>query len=107
MPQVETPESDGIHALSYPRVGLLIDNDCVRDRPSHEIRDSIDATVLVQVPGAGIADLDGALAAAQRGFDVWRHASPAKRAELLRRVATPRERMQLPPGLLGGAATNA
>ena len=40
-----------------------------------------------RVAHAGIADLDRALAAAQRGFEVWRDYTPAQRSRILRKAA--------------------
>lgn len=42
---------------------------------------------LGRVPLATAADLDHALAAAQRAFEVWRHTMPAERASILKRAA--------------------
>ncbi|ONF94897.1 NAD-dependent succinate-semialdehyde dehydrogenase [Sphingomonas jeddahensis] len=40
-----------------------------------------------RVAHAGIADLDRALAAAQRGFEVWRDYTPAQRSRIMRKAA--------------------
>ena len=42
--------------------------------------------VLGQVPNAGEADVDAAIAAAEAGFAVWRKTQPWERARLIRRV---------------------
>jgi hypothetical protein len=42
-----------------------------------------DQSVLGIVPHATRSDLDDALAAAEQGFKVWSHTSPAKRAEII------------------------
>jgi succinate-semialdehyde dehydrogenase/glutarate-semialdehyde dehydrogenase len=41
-----------------------------------------DESVLGTVPTATTADLDDALAAAERGFVTWRKTSPAKRMQI-------------------------
>ena len=41
-----------------------------------------------RVAHAGIADLDQALAAAQKGFEVWRDMPAIERAKAMRRAAT-------------------
>lgn len=73
---------------SYPRIGLLIDGEWIYDRPSAQdiINPSTEA-VLGPVPGATPADLDNALAAAQKGFETWRRVPPAERSAILHRVA--------------------
>ena len=40
-----------------------------------------------RVAHAGIADLDRALAAAQKGFEIWRDMPPIERAKTMRRAA--------------------
>lgn len=79
---------DSDHARVYPKVGLLLDGDWVYDRqPCHRVINPSTEEALGPVPGASAADLDRALEAAQRGFDVWRKESPARRSELLHRTA--------------------
>ena len=46
-----------------------------------------DESVLGTVPHATRADLDDALAAAEKGFKVWSRTSPAKRAEIILKAA--------------------
>src|SRR6201986_532606 len=46
-----------------------------------------DDTVLGTVPHATRADLDDALAAAEKGLKVWSRTSPAKRAEIIMKAA--------------------
>ncbi|PRX10777.1 UNVERIFIED_ORG: succinate-semialdehyde dehydrogenase/glutarate-semialdehyde dehydrogenase [Martelella mediterranea] len=76
------------HGYRYPEVALLIDDEWIADRPAcHHVQNPDDETILGPVPGATDEDFDRALAAAQRGFDVWRKVSPQKRADLLHRVA--------------------
>ncbi len=42
-----------------------------------------DENVIGTVPEASVGDLDAALDAAEKGFKVWRQASPARRAEII------------------------
>lgn len=46
-----------------------------------------DESIIGTVPHGTRADLDDALAAAERGFQAWRDTSPAKRAEIILRAA--------------------
>ena len=62
---------------AYPKVGLLIDGDWITDRPScMDIENPSDEAILGQVPRASADDLANALAAAQRGFEVWSRTPP-------------------------------
>ena len=72
----------------YPRVGLLIDGEWIYDRPGGEdIVNPSDESIIGRTTHATEADLDRALAAAERGFAVWRKVSPPDRSVLLHRVA--------------------
>jgi succinate-semialdehyde dehydrogenase / glutarate-semialdehyde dehydrogenase len=83
-----SPVNEGGAARVYPRVGLLIDGEWIYDRPPcHQVVNPSSERPLGPVPGATAADLDRALDAARRGFALWRKESPAKRSELLHRVA--------------------
>lgn len=78
----------GQHGYTYPRVGMLIDGEWIYDRaPCHQVQNPADDMVLGPVPGAVEADFERALAAAQRGFEIWRKVSPQERSALLKRVA--------------------
>lgn len=72
----------------YPKVGLLIDGEWIYDRPScHTILNPSDEGVLGEVPEATPQDLDRALEAARRGFEVWRNLPIVKRSEMLHRTS--------------------
>ena len=72
----------------YPKIGLLIDGEWIYDRPAlQDIVNPSNETVLGQLPRATPDDLHRALAAAQRGFDIWRRFTPADRSTLLHRAA--------------------
>lgn len=75
-------------ATAYPKVGLLIDGEWIHDRTAcHEVCNPSDESILGPVPGATSEDFDRVLAAAARGFEVWRKVPPLERAALLRRAA--------------------
>lgn len=75
-------------AAAYPRIGLLIDAEWVYDRPACATpRNPSTDAVLGDVPTAQPDDLARALAAAERGFRVWRETSPTERSQLLLRAA--------------------
>jgi succinate-semialdehyde dehydrogenase / glutarate-semialdehyde dehydrogenase len=73
---------------TYPDVQLLIDG---KWRPGQDgktipVLNPATEEVIGQVAQAGIADLDLALSAAQRGFAVWRNTSAYERGKMLRRA---------------------
>jgi succinate-semialdehyde dehydrogenase / glutarate-semialdehyde dehydrogenase len=73
---------------AYPRIGLLIDGQWIYDRPTLcEVEYPADESILGTVPKASAQDLQDALAAAARGFEVWRNTAPSARAALMRRAA--------------------
>ncbi|HEX8403340.1 MAG TPA: NAD-dependent succinate-semialdehyde dehydrogenase, partial [Duganella sp.] len=74
---------------SYPNVRLLIDNEWREASGGKTIPVVNPATgqPIGSVAHAAIADLDLALAAAQRGFDVWRKVPAFERAATMRRAA--------------------
>ncbi|USX16881.1 NAD-dependent succinate-semialdehyde dehydrogenase [Oxalobacteraceae bacterium OTU3CAMAD1] len=75
---------------SYPDVRLLIDNEWREASGGKTIPVLNPATgqAIGTVAHASIADLDHALAAAQRGFDAWRKISAFERTATLRRAAS-------------------
>ena len=69
-------------------LGLLIDGQWRRKAQRfHAVIDPATEEVIAQLPLAEAADLDDALAAAQRGFDVWRKKSAVERGGVLERTA--------------------
>ena len=74
----------------YTNVSLLIDNRWTAALSGKviEVLDPATEEPLGTVAHADTADLDLALAAAQRGFDVWRKISAWERATIMRRAAT-------------------
>lgn len=73
----------------YPEVKLFIDGKWTAAEGGKTIDVYNPATndVIGKVACAGKGDLDRALAAAERGFKVWRKVSPFDRAKVLRRAA--------------------
>lgn len=74
---------------SYPNVQLLIANEWVdaASGKTIEVRNPATGQVIGTVVHAGVADLDRALAAAQKGFEIWRDTSVYERAAVIRRAA--------------------
>jgi succinate-semialdehyde dehydrogenase/glutarate-semialdehyde dehydrogenase len=81
----------------YEQLALYIDGEFLSGdgRRSQDVTNPATLEVLGQLPHATEADLDRALAAAQRAFESWRRTSPLERAGILRKVAQlSRERAQ-------------
>ncbi|MEO6984884.1 MAG: NAD-dependent succinate-semialdehyde dehydrogenase [Paralcaligenes sp.] len=72
----------------YEKLALYIDGEFLGadGRKTQDVTNPSTLEVLGQLPHASTADLDRALAAAARAFETWRHSSPMKRSEILRRV---------------------
>ena len=78
----------------YPELQLYIDGRWIT-REGRPVINPADESVLGTVPHATQADLDAALAAAEKGFKVWSTTSPAKRAEIIfKATALIRERVE-------------
>ena len=71
----------------YPELELYIDGRWKR-ADGHAVLNPADETVLGTVPSATIGDLDDAIAAAERGFKVWRKTSPARRTQIILKAAS-------------------
>lgn len=82
-------------SLAYPPIGLFIAGEWDYSCPvGSQVRNPSDESNLADVPLAGIAQLDRALAACQQGFVVWRDTAPEARAKIiLRAAALMRERI--------------
>lgn len=81
----------------YETLALYIDGEFLSEggRKTQDVTNPSTLDVLGQLPHATTADLDRALAAAQRAFETWRHSSPMQRSEILRKVGQlSRERAQ-------------
>jgi succinate-semialdehyde dehydrogenase/glutarate-semialdehyde dehydrogenase len=70
---------------AYPALRLHIDGEWlgIQDRRTHTVLNPATGKALGELPLAGAADLDRALAAAEKGFRHWRQASPTERAAVL------------------------
>lgn len=75
--------------MTYPDLYLMIDGQRLSGggRRTHKVVDPATATPLADLPLADAADLDAALAAAQRGFLRWRDSTPQERATILQGAA--------------------
>ena len=75
--------------MTYPNVQLLINNEWrpARAQATIDVHNPADGKVIGTVAKAGIADLDDALAAAAKGFDIWRNTSAFERARVMRAAA--------------------
>ena len=71
----------------YPNIELYIDGRW-KKADGQPVLNPADETVLGTVPTATIADLDDAIAAAERGFAVWRKTAPAKRTQIILKAAS-------------------
>jgi succinate-semialdehyde dehydrogenase/glutarate-semialdehyde dehydrogenase len=68
---------------SYPDLHLYIDGEWRKTKSDLPVINPATEEVIGRLPCASIADLDDALAAAERGFETWRNTAPAKRAKVL------------------------
>ncbi len=71
--------------MSYPELYMMIDGERVPvgGRRAHSVVNPATGEILGRLPLADAADLDRALRAAQRGFQLWRETSPRQRAAVL------------------------
>lgn len=74
---------------SYPTLGLLIDGQWVRAGSRHHrpVLNPASGEVLAQVPLATEDDIGDAIAAAERGFQVWKSVPTFERATVMRTIA--------------------
>ena len=75
--------------MAYPNTQLLIDGQWqdASDGRTIAVNNPATGSEIGRVAHAGIADLDRALAAAQKGFLQWRDVSAAERSKTMRRAA--------------------
>ena len=75
--------------MTYPHVQLLINNEWrpARGDASLPVHNPADGSVIGSVARATIADLDEALAAADKGFTVWRNTPALERSKMMRAAA--------------------
>jgi succinate-semialdehyde dehydrogenase/glutarate-semialdehyde dehydrogenase len=76
-------------AQPYQELYQYIDGEFigVGNGPSQPVLNPADGSVLGQLPRGSRDDVARAIAAAERAFRSWRHESPMKRSEILRRAA--------------------
>ena len=74
---------------AYPDTRLFIDDQWTdsADGRAIDVLNPADGQVIGMVAHASTADLDRALAAADRGFQVWRDTTPARRGTIMRAAA--------------------
>ncbi|MGI4813073.1 MAG: NAD-dependent succinate-semialdehyde dehydrogenase [Janthinobacterium lividum] len=76
------------YAASYPKLGLFINGEWeAGEGRGMDVVNPSDETVLGRVPFASPAQLERALAAAQKGFLVWRDMGPEARYNILMKAA--------------------
>ena len=75
--------------MTYQDLALYIDGEFIQGdgRREQDVINPATEAVLGRLPHASRADLDRALAAAQRAFGPWKKTSPVERSAILRRVA--------------------
>ena len=79
--------ADAASATPYETLALYIDGEFISaDRKTQDVRNPANGEVIGRLPHASRADLDRALAAAQRAFASWKHSSPMERSKILRKV---------------------
>lgn len=76
-------------ARPYPALVQYIDGEFIAAgaRDTQPVFDPADGSVIGQLPVGTRDDVERAIAAASRAFRTWRHESPLKRSEILRRAA--------------------
>ena len=76
-------------AANYPELALFIDGEWpgAQGRKSQPVINPATEEVLGQLPHASPADLDRALAAAQRAWGEWRALLPVQRGKILKKAA--------------------
>ena len=84
----ERANPQGSAPADYETLALYIDGEFVTggDRKTQDVRNPATGEVIGKLPHASRADLDRALAAAQRAFTTWKHSSPMDRSKILRKV---------------------
>ena len=71
----------------YPELHLLIDGEWTTTSSDLAVVNPATETEIGRLPIAGPAELDAALDAARRGFEVWSRTAPRDRADLVRNAA--------------------
>ncbi|RWL09267.1 NAD-dependent succinate-semialdehyde dehydrogenase [Mesorhizobium sp.] len=73
----------------YPKLAMLIDGEWIEETNagSEVVLNPATEQPLGRLPHAGTAELDRALAAANRAFDGWKRTSPYERGQIMRQAA--------------------
>jgi succinate-semialdehyde dehydrogenase/glutarate-semialdehyde dehydrogenase len=88
-PDAQGPATDSNQeTYMYEELSLYIDGEFIQGggRVEQAVHDPATGDTLGQLPHANRADLDRALASAQRAFQQWRNVSPLDRGAILRKV---------------------
>ena len=72
--------------MGYPELKFLIGGEWRSAAPGEQVINPSDGSVLAELPHAGRAELDDAIAAAERGLEIWRKVPPAEREAILLRA---------------------
>ena len=73
--------------MGYPELKFLIGGEWRSAAPGEQVINPSDGSVLGPLPHAGRAELEDAIAAAERGLETWRKVPPAEREAILLRAA--------------------
>ncbi|MFN0182240.1 MAG: NAD-dependent succinate-semialdehyde dehydrogenase [Aquabacterium sp.] len=81
-------ERAALASAVYTELSLYIDGEFLTGsgRREQDVTNPATGLAIGRLPHASRADLDRALAAAQRAFGTWRHSSPLERSRILRKV---------------------
>ena len=83
-----TSEHSVLEQAAYETLSLYIDGEFIAGggRQEQDVVNPATGQAFARLPHASRADLDRALAAAQRAFGTWKHSSPMERSRILRKV---------------------
>ena len=83
-----TSEHSVLEQAAYETLSLYIDGEFIAGggRQEQDVVNPATGQAFARLPHASRADLDRALAAAQRAFGTWKHSSPMERSRILSKV---------------------
>ena len=73
--------------MSYPKLEMFIGGRWRGSNPGEKVINPADGSTVAELPHANQDDLNDVVAAAQRGFDVWRKIAPREREAIILRAA--------------------
>ncbi len=73
--------------MTYPEIRFLIGGQWRSAAPGEPIVNPSDGSTIAELPHAGRAELDAAIAAAEQGLKAWRAVPPAEREKIMNRAA--------------------